>query len=121
MGVENAYGKAKEMLSLTPRPTAIICTNQSLLIALLRAVHEANLRYPSELSILTFDDSPWNEYLRPTLTTVAQPTYEMGRCAFGMLFRRMRPDPNDEASTPESIKLLQAELKVRESTAKPYE
>jgi len=121
MPAESAYATAKELLSVKPRPTAVICTNQRVLFALLRAVHEAKLSYPSELSIVTFDDSPWNEYVRPTLTTVVQPIYEMGRCAFNMLLARMRPDLNEKPPTPEGIKLLQAELKIRESTAEPYE
>jgi LacI family transcriptional regulator len=121
MPVESAYATAKELLSVKPRPTAVICTNQRVLFALLRSVHEAKLSYPSDLSIVTFDDSPWNEYVRPTLTTVVQPTYGMGRSAFDMLLRRMRPDLNEKPPTPEGIKLLQAELKIRESTAEPYE
>lgn len=121
MHMDSAYRSAKGLLALEPRPTAIIASNQNLLLGLLRATHEANLRYPSQLSVVTFDDSSWSEHLGPALTTVAQPTYQMGKCAFEILFRRMRPDLNEEHLSDDSIKLLKAELKVRESTGPPFE
>jgi LacI family transcriptional regulator, galactose operon repressor len=116
MQIESGYAGGKKLLSLQPRPTAILASNNKLLLGSLRSVQEMNLKCPSQLSLIGFDDHAWNEHLNPRLTTVIQPAYEMGTCAFRTLFRRMRPDLDRPEDGNSGMTFLKARLEIREST-----
>ena len=71
------------------------------------------------MSVLSFDDFEWAANFSPKLTTIAQPTHEMGKEAMRMLLLIMRPDREDSDLSEENIVMLKAELRIRESTAPP--
>ena len=64
---------------------------------------------------LAFDDFPWASHFHPRLTTMAQPSHELGRQAMLLLVEAM----NRETDSQSSRVTLQAELRIRESTAPP--
>jgi len=109
------YRFGLELLGLDPPPTGLISSNNRMLLGLMRAIRELSLPCPEQVSVIGFDDPVWTGNFSPRLTTLAQPTYEIGRCAFAMLQRRMRGEP--EAPGVGEVSLLKAELRVRESTA----
>ena len=77
-----AFEVAKKMLTTPDRPTAIICGNDRIALLTFCAAAELGLRVPSDLSLVGFDDfKTVSEGLRPELTTVKLPYYEMGRLA----------------------------------------
>ncbi len=47
----------------------------------LQAIAEAGLAIPGDIAVVGFDDASWATALRPALTVVAQPTYEIGQTA----------------------------------------
>ena len=104
-------GKAGQLLRREERPTAIVCYNDELAVALLRAVREAGLAVPDDLSIVGFDDSTLAQAAEVKLTTLTHPKTEMGERAAEMLLRLMA-DPTYEA---EDV-IYTPELVVREST-----
>jgi DNA-binding LacI/PurR family transcriptional regulator len=61
--------------------TAVFCANDHTALGLLRAVQQAGLKVPEELSIIGFDDIPEAEYFGPPLTTIRQDFDEVGRRA----------------------------------------
>ena len=69
-----------------------------------------NVRVPDELAVVGFDDIPFAGLANPRLTTVAQPSAEMGRLAAAMLL-----DADKNGQVPRSVK-LPVELVVRESS-----
>ena len=116
--LEDGYEAGLELLKLKHPPTAVFASNNKLLVGLLRAVSEMHVPCPGKVSVLGFDDHVWNQHFNPRLTSVAQPTYDIGRCAFEMLLARMEDQPL-LGKQWSSIMLLDAQLKVRESTAPP--
>lgn len=70
---------------LTPRPTALFASNDSMALGVLRGMHEAGLRAPDDLALIGFDDIPTARYAAPSLTTVHAPTLELGRRAVDAL------------------------------------
>src|SRR5579872_242883 len=109
--VETSYPFAKKLLELDPPPSAIFTSNGMMALGLFRAVHEAGLRCPEYLAIATFDDPPFSEAIRPQLTAVAQPSYQLGFQGAELLIRRIQ-----EPSHKRTRLLLKTELKVRESS-----
>ena len=117
--IESGYREGLALLRLAEPPTAIFSCNNKMTLGLMRAVGELRVPCPGRVSVLGFDDFEWAANFSPKLTTVAQPTHEIGRQAMRMLLHQIRPrkDGADEAS--DRVVRLRAELRVRESTARP--
>ena len=62
-------------------PTVVICASDEMAAGALHGAHQARLRVPDDLSIVSFDDAPFAALLSPPLTTVAQPVYAMAQKA----------------------------------------
>ena len=114
--IETGRSLTMELLRLNPRPTAIISSNNRMLLGLMSALAEAGVPCPAGMSVVGFDDSAWTEHFSPGLTVIAQPAYEIGKAAFGMLLSRMQAGDSQQKDQPE-LTLLAAKLQVRGSTA----
>jgi LacI family transcriptional regulator len=105
------------LLDRLPGLTAILCYNDLTAIGAVRALRARNLRVPSDVSVVGYDDIPFTAWLEPALTTVAQDTSEMGRWAVERLLELIG---GRHGSPPEAeAVLLPVSLRVRESTAPP--
>jgi LacI family transcriptional regulator len=78
-----------ELLWLKQPPTAILIANNLMTLGGLQAIHESGLEIPEHVSLVGFDDMDWATSLRPPLTVVAQPAYEMGETAASILLDRI--------------------------------
>jgi DNA-binding LacI/PurR family transcriptional regulator len=92
--------------------TAVLCFNDVSAMGSIRALHEAGLRVPQDVSILGFDDIQSAEFQVPSLTTIRQPLQEMGSTAARMLLKKLHGE-----TTPDLIQ-VDPGLIVRESTAR---
>ena len=106
------YKLGKYFLELSERPTAIFCANDSLAIGCYKAVQEAGLEIPEDISIVGFNDISMAKYLVPPLTTVHIPMDFMGERAVEVLAERIYT--NREISMNISIP---AKLIFRESVS----
>jgi len=94
-------------------PTAIFCNNDEMAIGAMHRVKKDGFSVPGDISIVGFDDIEFASYVDPLLTTVSQPTEEIGKVAFSVLLDLL------EGRTPEQMDyVLPTELIVRESTAR---
>jgi LacI family transcriptional regulator len=114
--VEDGVEAGHRLLGLPNPPTAIMASNNKLLLGILQAVEERNIVIPRDLSVLGFDDYLWNMHFSPRLTAVAQPTREIGRKSFELLLQLIQDRPGADAA-PMHV-LIPAELRVRGSTAR---
>jgi LacI family transcriptional regulator len=108
-----AQAAARQLLELTPPPTAIFASNDVSAFGVMDVARKRGLRIPSELSIVGFDDIPEAANVHPSLTTVRQPLEDMGRVAARTLLALMR-----EQQPPAERVELPTELIVRASTAR---
>jgi LacI family transcriptional regulator len=81
---------AAQSLIAEERPDAIFAVNNLMAIGALRAIAAAGLSCPGDIAVACFDDFEWAEVCEPRITTVAQPTEEIGRAAVSLLFERIR-------------------------------
>ena len=103
------------LLDAPDPPTAILSATSMLNLQILAAIQRRGLRVPEDISVVGYDDSPWDSLLDPPLTTVATPAYELGVAASRRLIAAVT-DIGD--GLPTEIRLRPV-LKVRESTAAP--
>ncbi|MCC3380491.1 LacI family DNA-binding transcriptional regulator [Paenibacillus farraposensis] len=93
-------------------PTALIAGNDLVLLEALAFVKEQGLRVPEDLALVAFDNIPFAHLLTPTLTTINQPSLEMGRKAAERLITRIRSEKAPDAAEF----VFECELAVRESS-----
>jgi DNA-binding LacI/PurR family transcriptional regulator len=67
----------KKLLKLSKIPTAVFCSNDDMAVGAMKAVMEAGLKIPEDISVVGFDNSMVCNYITPALTTVKKPTREL--------------------------------------------
>lgn len=96
VNVQHIQQSLQEMFSLEKRPEAIIAGNDLTLMEILKYVKENNIKIPDELALIGIDDVDFASIYSPPLTTIAQPTVEMGKKAASLLIKKIKKDPDDE-------------------------
>ena len=117
--LESGYRCGMQLLKLPSPPTAIFSCSNKMTLGLMRAVSELGFNCPRDVSILGFDDFDWAANFSPRLTTVAQPTDEIGKEAMRLLAEEMQDFRNPGRNGEHRIVILKPELRVRMSTAPP--
>ena len=110
---EISYPGIRKLIQNRRPFTAVLCFNDVSAMGSIRALHEAGLRVPEDVSILGFDDIQSAAYQVPSLTTIRQPLQKMGMVAASTLLKKLAGE-----TTPNLIQ-VDPELIVRESTARP--
>ncbi len=108
----------RQILTRTPRPTAIFAFNDELAAGVIQAAHRLGLRVPDDVSVAGFDDTPLAQKLSPPLTTVRQPTVELASDATELLIRLIE-SKWDGAPEPPLEHELPTQLVLRESVSPP--
>jgi DNA-binding LacI/PurR family transcriptional regulator len=112
-----AFGRqaAAAFLSLeaSRRPTAIIAISDLMATGAMLEIQDRGLEIPRDLSVIGFDDVPMSQYLRPSLTTLRQPIWEIGQLAIEHLLKQINGERFSEK------KLLPPELIIRDSCTSP--
>jgi DNA-binding LacI/PurR family transcriptional regulator len=106
------YEPMRDLLARTRDFTAIFCFNDISAIGVIRAIYDAGLGVPDDISVIGFDDIMSAAFHKPSLTTVRQPLREMGRQGAQILLEMIS---SPDMQFPEEI-VMQPELIVREST-----
>ena len=83
--IQNGYTETKVAL-IGPRvPTAIFAMSTNILLGTIKALREQNMDIPNDISVISFDDSVFLDYMNPPITRVAQPTEHMALAAVKMM------------------------------------
>lgn len=112
LDLSNIQNGLRDMLDLEHPPQAILAGNDLTMMEILKYVHEHQLIIPEQLGLIGIDDVSFASFYQPTLTTVAQPTYEMGKMAAKLLLKKIK---KEELNNESYIYRLKPELIVRES------
>ena len=112
MAPEIGYKPMQALLDKTRDFTAIFCFNDIAAIGAIRALKDAGLTVPGDVSVVGFDDIQSAAYSTPSLTTVRQPLREMGKRGARVLLDRIA---DREKEYPGEI-VMAPELVIREST-----
>jgi len=87
--IQNGYLETKLLMQQKVRPTAILTLSYPIAMGCLKALKEENLRIPEELSIITFDDHPYIDYLSTPLSCVSQPVTDIVQIAVKFLISKL--------------------------------
>lgn len=84
--IQNGYMETKLLLGRKPRPTAIFSLSNTIGLGAIKAIREAGLKIPDDISIVSFDNNIYMDYLTPPISRVGQPVEEMAKLAVRLLF-----------------------------------
>jgi LacI family transcriptional regulator len=112
MAPEIGYKPMQGLLEKSHDFTAIFCFNDIAAIGAIRALKDAGLSVPNDVSVVGFDDIQSAAYSTPSLTTVRQPLTEMGKRGAQVLLDRIANRDKEQSSEI----VMAPELVVREST-----
>jgi LacI family transcriptional regulator len=88
-------------------------TNNLMTVGALECLADRGVQVPEDVGIFGFDDVPCAALIKPPLSTITQPTYDIGRTAAELLLRRIA-----EPTRAPSVTVLPTELHVRASSFK---
>lgn len=103
---ESSGYKAGKKLFSKEAPTAIFAANDSMTLGLMKAIQEANLRIPEDISVVGFDDIEVARYLQPSLTTIKMPLFQMASIAANSLIKASEEDNNFYANYKIPLELI---------------
>ena len=106
-----AAAEVAEVLRLSDPATAVFTTDNVMTLGVYEGVLQANCRIPEDVSLVGFDDLEWTTIVRPPLTVVAQPTYDLGSEAARRLLARLQGD-----TSPARVVTLDTTFIARGST-----
>jgi DNA-binding LacI/PurR family transcriptional regulator len=110
--LQSGYTQTSALLALPDPPTAIFAGNDLQAMGVYKALYLRNIPVPERMSVIGFDDIPSTTIVSPSLTSVRQPLFDMGRVATTMLMRLITGEPLDSSRVE-----LPTTLITRESCA----
>ena len=114
----DGYEGAQKLLSSKVRPTAIFCYTDRMAMGAYEAIAEAKLSIPQDISVVGFDNQiNIADALRPPLTTVQLPHFEMGAWAATRLLEAI--DPKNSEPLSQHGQVIACPLVIRDSVAPP--
>lgn len=99
------------LLTLPARPTAVFIANDMMAMGALRALADAGVTVPEQMSIVGYDNIELAHYLVPALTSIEQPKAGMGALAVDTLLTRIK-----NPLSPRRVLTLTPELVIRDSS-----
>ncbi|MGB3180330.1 MAG: LacI family DNA-binding transcriptional regulator [Cyclobacteriaceae bacterium] len=112
--IEDGVRATRELLAGANRPDAILAFSDPVAIGTMQVARENGVSVPNELAIVGFSNEPITSIIHPSISTVAQPGYEMGKLAAQLFLDQIKAG---EDYVPET-KTLKTNLIIRESSMK---
>ncbi|MBC7947811.1 MAG: LacI family DNA-binding transcriptional regulator [Chitinophagaceae bacterium] len=101
-----------DLVSLDPRPDAILALSDKLTTGCLRILKAKNLKIPHDIGLIGFSNSEITELIEPPLSIIKQPAFEMGEIATDLLLQLIE---SKRPVTDFETKMLEPQLIIRES------
>ena len=105
----------KQLMSLPIPPDAIFCGNDTTALSAMIYLRDKGIRIPEDIGIVGFSNEPFSKVVSPSISTIAQPGFEMGQKAAELLIRKI----DNKERTYRTI-TLPTELIIRESSNRKH-
>lgn len=108
--LSSGYDAAQELMHLADPPTAIFATSDRMALGAIYAVYDFGGQVPDDVAVVGFDNRNFTSIVRPAVTTVSLPGYEMGQKAAQLLLHQL-----EGRDMPRGIMPVCGQLIIRES------
>lgn len=109
---DKGYTAMQGLITKNDLPDAIFCFNDPTALGALKAIKEAGLKCPDDVALVGFSETEVAQLVEPPLTSIEQPTYEIGETAARILIQKIE---NPICQANETVKLI-AKMNVRKSS-----
>ncbi|KEP27645.1 LacI family DNA-binding transcriptional regulator [Bacillus zhangzhouensis] len=106
---QEARKSAKALFQLYPETDGIIASNDIVATAVIHEALRIGKAIPDEVQIIGFDDIPQSELLFPSLSTIRQPAYDMGKEAAKLLIKSIQKQPIDQSVIQMPVSFIERE------------
>lgn len=103
---EGGYYAAKRLLEINQQIDAFFAANDLMAVGVMDAIRERGLSIPEDVSVVGYDDIPVAAAIRPALTTVRLPNYDMGYAACNLLIDKIEKKETDRPELGYGTKLI---------------
>jgi len=112
---EDGYDKMLELLNQSETPDAVFCATDPIAIGCIKAIKEKGLRIPEDIAIIGFSDWKMSKVVEPSLSSVVQPDYEMGKKAVKLIVKEIEMTRKNKPIQYKTH-IMETSLVLREST-----
>lgn len=112
---QGGYDAMSALLALPIPPDAVFVANNLMTVGALTCLADNGIDIPTGMGIVGFDDVPWAQLIRPSLSVVQQPSYEVGQTAGHLLIQRIA-----QPSRPPSTVTLTTSLTIGRSSSRAH-
>lgn len=102
-----------QLADLSERPTAIYVCSDEAALGIIHAADDRGIKIPKELEVISSDNTRLSLMVRPRLSTIVQPLYDIGAVSMRLLTKLMNKEEVEESSV-----ILPHRLELRDSTRK---
>lgn len=113
--VESGYTGMTKLLKGRNPPDSVFCANDEMAIGAQQAIRDHGLSIPRDIAVVGFDDLRFSSFVSPPLTTIRQPTSDIGETAMRIMYRILQGETIDDKKI-----ILPYELITRGSTTDKY-
>lgn len=111
--IKGGFDLMEELLMNDDLPTAVVALNDEMAIGAIRKLEDRGMKVPDDMSVVGFNNFQLSEWLRPGITTIAQPMYDIGAICARILIKVINNSKIDEKAV-----IVPHELIIRESVKK---
>jgi len=105
----------KKLLQNNTKPDAIFCANDTTALSVIIYLRQKGIKVPDDILIVGFSNEPFSEVVTPSISTIKQPGFEMGRKAADLLIGQIK---NKDNPVRFQTFVMPTELIVRESSVR---
>jgi LacI family transcriptional regulator len=108
--LQNGYLEPQLLFQQKKKPTAIFALSNTIALGCIKALKEIDIHISEDISLITFDDNPYLEYLEMPLSCIAQPVNDISKIAIKLLFAQI----NNEENKVKQV-LLKPQMRLKKS------
>ncbi|MBB3908060.1 MULTISPECIES: LacI family DNA-binding transcriptional regulator [Anoxybacillaceae] len=113
--IQRMISELSRLFALPDKPTALVAGNDLSFFEVMKFLKENGLRVPNNVAVVVFDNIPFASFSEPTMTTIAQPAYAMGKKAAELLLQQIH---HHEELPDSNLYTFPCTLMIRESSSR---
>jgi len=111
----DGFEGAKTLIREFPKVDAICCVNDPVALGVYKYLNKVGIKIPDKVGVTGFSNNPSSEIINPTMTTVDQQGYQMGKKAAEILLQKIN---NESIDSLDKTHIIEGELIIRDSSRK---
>ncbi|MBZ4645929.1 MAG: LacI family transcriptional regulator, repressor for deo operon, udp, cdd, tsx, nupC, and nupG [Petroclostridium sp.] len=110
-GIKSGHRIMRQLLDLKEPPDGVLASSDMMAIGAIKVAKQMGFQVPGDIAVVSFDNTRSASIFEPSITSIAQPMYDLGQCSVEILIKKI----NSQDKYEEKL-VLEHELVIRQST-----